>query len=548
MISFMDKQSRDALQINYILAKIQTFSEPGARLHKNFKPFRKNQKYELLSYYEKVQTLMTAISKYPDLITTLGSYLHYFQWILKSIEDSSECLLKDDYALEIHEIFEIKHFLYYYQKTVQYLKKRNLITVIPLYDFSDLFDYLDKEKQNTPSFYLSPSYSAELEAVYSKIKQLKQLIENEYSQLKKQLIKEFNLYEFNDKLTVSRLKTDMIQKLNQSPLLAIEYENFANITYVLKKSDVILSAEQDISDLNESLFVEEKKVRMMISQKIGSQSKDLIVSFHSIATLDLMLAKAIFAHNQKGVIPMIADQPFIYAKNLKNLALKDELERIDLQYQPVDIHFKQIVTVLTGANMAGKTSILKGIGQAFVLLVQGIPLPADKATLFIPDFICYSGPLTQEHRADLSSFALEVVELQNMIDKKGYGLILMDEFARGTNPEEGTALSKAVIHFFSENLKSHFITATHFNPPEVSKNTEHFRLLGISEADFKSLRSKDKVWLKNNLNEIHSHFNYQMIPVEIGSQPPKAAFMIAELLGLDNQILDTARCILKNEK
>ncbi|HPM00688.1 MAG TPA: hypothetical protein PK816_00915 [Candidatus Cloacimonadota bacterium] len=41
MISFMDKQSRDALQINYILAKIQTFSEPGARLHKNFKPLEK---------------------------------------------------------------------------------------------------------------------------------------------------------------------------------------------------------------------------------------------------------------------------------------------------------------------------------------------------------------------------------------------------------------------------------------------------------------------------------------------------------------------------
>ncbi len=548
MDTIIDMQTRKALQLSHIFAKIKPFSELGIRLHKNFKPFKKAAAQDLVAYYGKVSQLIRAIDKYPDLIPTLGSCLHYFQWIQKSIEDSAQSLHNNQNALEIHEIFEIKHFIYYYQKTVLYLKNRNLIDLIPLYDFSDLFSFLDREHQNTPSFYLSPSYSPDLEAVFTEIIRLKQQIEAEYGTLKKELIQELELYEFNDKLTISRLKTELIQKLNECSLLTIDYENFANITYVLKKSEIILKAEQNIADLNESLFAEEKKVRQMISKEIGSRSKELSSAFNHIAELDLILAKAIFAINHQCVIPIISDERVIHCHQLVNLVLKDELTELNLSYQPVEVRFDQNVIVLTGANMAGKTSVLKSIGQAFALLLQGIPIPAKEAVLFVPDFIHFSGPITQEHRADLSSFALEVVGLQNIIDKKGYGLVLMDEFARGTNPAEGTALSQSVIHFFSKYSPSHYITATHFNPPQITQNSQHFRLLGISAADFEILKNKDKSWLKNNLSEIHARFNYQMIPVDMNSEPPKAAFMIAELLGLNTQILDKAKEYIKNEK
>ncbi|HOE91066.1 MAG TPA: hypothetical protein PL063_09070 [Candidatus Cloacimonadota bacterium] len=548
MKNIINTQTQKALQLNEILAKIKPFSELGSRLHKNFKSFKKDEQNRLIEYYQKIATLIKAIGNYPDFISALGSYLHYFQWIKKSIEDSAMCSNGDSNVLEIHEIFEIKHFIYYYQKVANYLKAKNQITLIPLYDFADLFSFLDREKQNTPSFYLNPSYTTELEMVHEKINALKQQIEAEFSVLKRKLTHELSLAEFNEKLTVSRLKTDLLERLQNCSLLKIDYENFANVTFVLKKTDKILSAEAEIAKLNDSLFAEERKARQLISLKIGEQSKELIGAFHNMAELDLMLAKAIFAINNKCCIPAIEQSPKIHCAQLTNLALKDELIELGLTYQPVDVAFQERVIVLTGANMAGKTSILKAIGQAFSLLVLGIPIPASTAQLFIPDYIHFSGPLTHEHRADLSSFALEVVNLQQLVENRHYGLILMDEFARGTNPEEGTALSQAVIQYFTAHDQANFITATHFNPPELDKNSQHFRLLGIADADYEKLREHDITWLKSNLGEMHKYFDYQMQEVEMNKEAPKAAFMIAELLGLNREILSQAKAYLKDEK
>ncbi|MFA7549014.1 MAG: hypothetical protein WCY66_08935, partial [Candidatus Cloacimonadales bacterium] len=516
--------------------------------HKNFKPFTRSSQDRLINYYQKIDTVINAIKDHPDFISSLGSYLHYFQWIKKSIEDSALAAKNEQNTLEAHEIFEIKHFIYYYQKVASYLKTKNQISLIPLYDFSDLFDFLDREKQNTPSFYLNPSYTRELQAVYDDIYALKQQIEAEFSLLKKKLIHELSLAEFSDKMTVSRLNTDLLEKLQKSTLLKVDYENFANITFVLKKTDKIIEAEAKIAELNTNLFAEERKARQMISKRISEYAQELKEAFADMAELDLILAKAIFANNNNCCIPKIAHAPRIFCSQLVNIALKDELIDLNLTYQPVNVDFKERVIVLTGANMAGKTSILKAIGQAFSLLVLGVPIPATEALLFIPDYIHFSGPLTHEHRADLSSFATEVVNLQELIEKEEYGLILMDEFARGTNPTEGTALSQAVIHYFSQNSSANYITATHFNPPELDQNSQHFRLLGISDKDYNKLRNHDINWLKNNLGEIHKHFDYQMQEVEMKKEAPKAAFMIAELLGMTPKILEQAKEYLKNEK
>lgn len=530
-----DKLTEKALQLNELLNKISCFSEIGNRLHKNFKLFKSSQKAELIDYYDKIDLLLKNIKQSPDFITNIGSSLAHFQWILKTLEDTHSR------TLELFEIFEVKFFIYYYQKIIAYLTKKNIKTIIPLRNFNELFGYLDMENQITPSFHLNPHYSEGLLNVCNTLDKFKSIIELESKNLKDMLIKELHLYEFNGKITVSRMNTEKIALFSNSEYLKIDNENFANITYTLKKNERILQSEEQITLLNKQLNIEEALVREKITLKIREQIDLLIFAFHEIADFDLLLAKAIFANKYDCVSPIINDEYQIKMIKSQNLILKEELTTLSLEYQPVDIYMKKKVVVLTGANMAGKTSILKSIGQAMALLLHGIPIPAESAELFIPDYIHFSGPLTQEHRADLSSFALEVVSLQQVVDNKHKGLILMDEFARGTNPEEGTALSQSVISYFSTNDKGLFITATHFNPPAHLENTEHFRLIGLSDDDFETLKKKGKSFLKDNLKEIHKMFNYQMIAVDLNSEVPKAAFKIAELLGLDDNILSEAK-------
>jgi DNA mismatch repair ATPase MutS len=416
-----------------------------------------------------------------------------------------------------------------------------------LRDFSELFSYLDLEKNNTPSFHLNPAYSVKFQELTDKISHHKNSIDTEYVQLKAKLVKDLNLFNFNGKITVSRMNTNQIAMLSNYADLQIENENFANITFSLRKNKEILDQEKEISKLENALFEEEKKVRELISARIRTESESLIFAFHEIAELDLLLAKAIFANKYKCVCPQINEEYRIEMAETENLILKDELKELKLEYQGQDFKINKSVVILTGANMAGKTSVLKTIGQCAALLIYGIPVPAKSANLFIPDFISFSGPLTHEHRADLSSFAIEVVALQHVLEKKNKGLILMDEFARGTNPLEGTALSQSVIDYFSRHEKGLFISATHFNPPAHTKNAQHFRLLGLSDQDFEYLKSLDKNYLKNNLKEIHKYFNYKIIPVNIDSEIPKAAYKIAELLGLDGEILDKAKELYNEE-
>lgn len=548
MHTVTDKKTEKALQAFELLSKIKAFSELGRQKHKNFKAFKHSKIHELEQYYQKIEILIQSIEKYPDFITAMGHYISHFQWIEKTLQDIHNQNHHTDFrVLDIHEIFEIKHFLYFYQKCINYLKSKNIIQIIPFRDFTDLFNFLDFDKQNIPAFHLNPGYSSELFQVFQTTQSYKHQIDEERNRLKQLLIQEYHLYDFFGKLTISRMNTEVLEKLSQCPYLSIENENFANVTFELKKNEKILQLEQLIAGQKDKLEEEEKNARQQITQKIALEACELMSAFNEIADFDLMLAKAIFSRNNSCCIPVISDNKLLKLKKLNHLILKDELKQLNLDYQPVDVCFNEKVVILTGANMAGKTSIIKSIGQAFILCSLGIPIPAEKAEMFLPDFIFFSGPINQEHQADLSSFAIEVVELQKLLEKKGWGLILMDEFARGTNPEEGTALSQAVIQYFSEHQKGNYICATHFNPPRDVNNTEHFRLIGISKDDFETLKNKDQTYLKNNLSEIHRYFNYQMIPVDVNSEVPKSAFMIADLLGLDPDILHYAQSYLKNE-
>lgn len=529
-----DKMTEKALQIQDILQKIQPFSELGKRTLSQLRPFLPTQTDECRSYFQKINRLLDVSTRFPDFITALGSILTHFQWIQKTLED---CSVR---TLESFELFEIKHFIYFYRKICSLLKSKNLNEQITFYDFDDLFDLMDYDGQAIPAFTISNRFNPHYEQLHEKLSFCELQLEHQLASLRKSVIVNLNLKDFYEKITVSRLNTDLNDRLSSCSDLQIESENFANITYVLKKSALSLDLEMQIAHIKNEILIEEKSIRAYLTQKISEKKENLILSFSSIGDLDLLFAKTLFARNNQGVIPEIIEQKEIFVEKGINLTLKNELKNLNLDYRPIDLHFRESVIVLTGANMAGKTSILKMIGQMAYLCSFGIPVPAFKVSAPLFEFIHYSGPVTMEHRADLSSFALEIVGIQHVIDKKGTGLILIDEFARGTNPEEGEALSKSIIEYFSLHKKGLFVSATHFNPP-ITHNTSHFRLSGLSDKDFSELQKQSKTYLKENLKEIHKRFSYELIEVAPGSEPPKSAMKIAELLGFSKEILDLAK-------
>jgi dsDNA-specific endonuclease/ATPase MutS2 len=254
----------------------------------------------------------------------------------------------------------------------------------------------------------------------------------------------------------------------------------------------------------------------------------------------MLLAKAIFSRKYNCSIPKLGNN--LELQQARNLPLQWDLRQRGIELQAIDIELQNKVNIITGTNMAGKTTTLKTIGQVAYLTSCGIPVPCQKAVVPLAEFIFFSG--CQQNRMDLSSFASEVVEINQVLAKPAAGLILIDEFARGTNPEEGEAFSKAVLEAFLAK-SSLVVAATHFTAPSQIKQAAHFRIKGITSDNYKQLQQLSN--LQNRLQELHKFMDYSLKRVAANSQPPKAALVIAEILGIDGKIIDKAKDYLNDE-
>ncbi len=201
--------------------------------------------------------------------------------------------------------------------------------------------------------------------------------------------------------------------------------------------------------------------------------------------------------------------------------------------------------------MAGKSTVLKTIGQLFYLTAYAVPLPCRDAKLSLVDFVFFSSDSESSIRNDLSSFASELVSINNSMKQTGKGLFLIDEFARGTNPQEGEAFARAVLEVFIDQ-KAFVVSATHFSTPSCIENAAHFRIIGLTKNDYEKLiktllpqDAEKEDDLKSRIQELHKYMNYQLEPVKTSNIPPRAALMIAEILGIDEKIIDKAKDYLK---
>ncbi|MCL1827479.1 MAG: hypothetical protein FWG20_05490, partial [Candidatus Cloacimonetes bacterium] len=166
---------------------------------------------------------------------------------------------------------------------------------------------------------------------------------------------------------------------------------------------------------------------------------------------------------------------------------------------------------------------------------------AHKVSVQLFDNVYYIGPSSLEDRADLSSFGMEVFALQEVINSPEGNLLLLDEFARGTNPSEGSKLYNAVIEFFTSVQNTTVLTATHFDTVWGENNISYFQITGIAESLFKSLLVNKEITLQEKLVYIHDNMNYQPVKVENRADIPKTALIIAELIGLEPDIINLAK-------
>lgn len=434
--------------------------------------------------------------------------------------------------LGIHELYELKLFLYYYARLRQLLNGQEY-KQYPLPNLSQLFDLLDPEGGNIPSFRLSPLYSKSLGSLVNKRQQLAHKLKHKLAATLHEARQQLLIPNLKEEFVLSRSQAQLIEQVQASGYFIVSGESIANLSFRLADSAETNSLKQQIASLNQAITTAEEKVLNRLSGKIQRQAKNLAIAVQSVFSISWDYMLAAFAMRYHCCIPTLATKSTQSLKvtDAVNLPLKLALKAQNREYQPLQLIFSQSANLITGPNMGGKTNILKLVAQICELTRYAIPIPATTAQVPVYDFIYYNH--TQESDS-LSSFGAEVVAFCTALKHKGKGLFLLDEIAKGTNPTEGEAIATAIIKYLSETHHT-CISATHFTAPAMLQDIRQYRIAGIPK-DFKLSRSESGE-LGKSLKHLANAMDYNLIPLKKHTAPAMDAIRIAAVLGLPDEIL-----------
>lgn len=265
-----------------------------------------------------------------------------------------------------------------------------------------------------------------------------------------------------------------------------------------------------------------------LSDQLTRWTDLLATALEQLAYTDLLLAKAELAIQWELSRPAIGDH--IEYTELVNPRLKKHNEKQHLRYQPVDVAFYPGVCIITGANMAGKTVLLKSVGTAQMMAQCGMFVPANKATVKVVEGIVTSIGDEQDEMNGLSSYAAEIIKISDIINSCRIHemLVLIDEPARTTNPIEGKALVQSIIKILN-SMNSTTLVTTHYSG--LSGACRRLRVKGFVEgmADIPLTTQSINRFIDYTLTE------------DTDDDVPHEALRIAAILGCDKEMITLAK-------
>lgn len=267
----------------------------------------------------------------------------------------------------------------------------------------------------------------------------------------------------------------------------------------------------------------ENTVRIWLAGRLRPYAGGLRMALEEICRLDILLAKARQAREMSLARPEIAEGGNSSYEGLFNPRTAETLGREGKRFQPVDVCVTQGPTLITGANMGGKTVVLRSVALAQALCQFGFFVPAAEAVVVpVDDVALLCGD--DAYDGGLSSFGREIVRLNELTGKVRAGkrvLALLDEPARTTNPVEGKALVAALLDFLTENRVPSLVT-THFSG--IGAHVRRLRVKGF-RVDGRDI----------GIEEIQDYMDYSLVE-DASDEAPREALRIARMLGLDDEV------------
>jgi len=295
------------------------------------------------------------------------------------------------------------------------------------------------------------------------------------------------------------------------------------ITPELKeKEELILNAEEKIFKLEDTLF-------QQLVEFLNNYIYDLKNCAELLAEIDLVAGLAELAGQNNYCRPEIYTDTRLVITNGRHPVIESVLPvgsfvANDVYFEPQ----KDLIHILTGPNMSGKSTYLRQIGLIVILAQIGSFVPADKAEIGLVDRVFTRVGALDNLARGQSTFLVEMVETANILhNATEQSLVLLDEVGRGTSTFDGLSLAWAAVEHINDVTKARTIFATHYH--ELTGMADIYEKVHNFQVAVK--KWEDKVI-----------FLHQIIP---GGCDDSYGIEVAKLAGIPRMVINRGRQILR---
>ena len=247
------------------------------------------------------------------------------------------------------------------------------------------------------------------------------------------------------------------------------------ITEELKeKEDLILGAEEKIINLEYNLFIE---IRDEVKKYISILQDNAKV----ISEIDILCSFATVTETNNYIRPKLIEERKIDIKDNRHPVVEKVMTE-EFVSNNVIMDEKTNILLITGPNMAGKSTYMRQLAITIIMAQIGCFVPASKATLTIFDKIFTRIGASDDLVSGESTFMVEMTEANYAIlNATPNSLILFDELGRGTATYDGMALAYAIIEYIHENIKCKTLFSTHYHElTELGENLTNLKNIHVS--------------------------------------------------------------------
>ena len=285
------------------------------------------------------------------------------------------------------------------------------------------------------------------------------------------------------------------------------------------ESEVLTAAER-AKAIEADLF---EQVRRQLAEHLPAMQ----AAAESVATLDVLSSLAQTAVHRGYVRPTITQDNVLHIVGGKHPVLAEQLRE---NFVPNDVHMdhkNDRLLIITGPNMAGKSTYIRQTALLCLLAQTGSFIPCEQATIGLADRIFTRVGAADELTKGLSTFMLEMVETANILNNAtSRSLVILDEVGRGTSTYDGLSLAWAVSEHIALRLKCRTMFATHYHElTELEKLLDGTTNLNVSVREW----SDEVIFLHKIVK---------------GGTDRSYGVHVARLAGVPKDVIDRARSLL----